>query len=127
MRPHGKARVNPTNPEGFGECSYCGDIVNLVDMRWNFEWAGMHLWNTRSLRCQRCVDTPNEQLRTIILPPDPPPLLNARPPNYAYEEQTPLVTQFSGAGYPPYGAGPAMIMCDQSGEVALLMQYTTSI
>jgi hypothetical protein len=126
MRPHGRARVNPTNPEGFGECDRCGLIYNLVDFEWQFEYAGMKLQNTHILVCDTCLDVPQPQLRTIILPPDPPPLLNARPPNYAYEEQTPLVTQFSGAGYPPYGAGPAMIMCDQSGEIALLMQYTTS-
>lgn len=38
----------------------------------------------------RCFATPNEQLRTIILPPDPPPILNARVPDYAYEEAGPV-------------------------------------
>jgi len=36
------------------------------------------------------MDVPQEQLRTIILPPDPPPILNARPPNFAYEEAGPV-------------------------------------
>ena len=43
----------------------------------------------------RCFDIPNEQLRTIILPPDPPPILNARVPNFAYAEDGPPQTQLS--------------------------------
>jgi hypothetical protein len=50
-------------------------------------WGGTHLYNQRLLVCyDKCYDTPQEQLRTIILPPDPPPILNARPPNFAVEE-----------------------------------------
>jgi len=34
------------------------------------------------LVCKSCLDVPQEQLRTIILPPDPVPISNPRPENY---------------------------------------------
>lgn len=72
-----------------------------------------------------CLDVPQEQLKTILLPPDPMPLLNARVPSFAYEEQTPIVMQFGGAEFPQW-AGPAFIMCDETGEIPLVLQYLTS-
>lgn len=92
MRPHGrKARVNPQNPEAFAQCDRCGDWRNRSDLTWQMQWTGTHLYNTGALVCHdRCYDIPFEQLRTIILPPDPPPVLNARPPNFAYEEAGPV-------------------------------------
>ena len=128
MRPHGKyTRVNPQNPEAFAQCDRCGFWRQSSDLIWQTAWAGTHIYNVQELVCKdRCFDTPNEQLRTIILPPDPPPVLNARVPDFEYEEQTVMVTQFGGPMEPPWGAGPAMIMCDQSGELPLLLQYTTS-
>ena len=126
MRPHGRARVNPTAPEAQAQCDLCSEWFNLVDLKFQYIWTGTHLQNIRSLRCYRCLDVPNEQYRTLILPPDPMPVLNARVPDFEYEEQTVMVTQFGGPMEPPWGAGPAMIMCDQSGELPLLLQYTTS-
>jgi hypothetical protein len=123
MRPHGKARVNPNSPEAFGECDSCGIVYNLADLTWQMDWAGNRIYNKRSLRCHRCLDVPQEQLRTIILPPDPLPVVNARVTNFAYEEQTPIIMQFAGPGNPPWGAGPVLIMADQSGEIALTLQY----
>lgn len=94
-------------------------------------WGGQRLYNIQVLVCDRCYDIPQEQLRTIILPPDPPPVVNARVPNFAYEEQIPLIGQqatppASFASTTPWGAGPELLLCDQSGEVALLAQYTQS-
>src|SRR6516225_7197108 len=116
MRPHGRARVDPDNPEGFGQCDRCGFWFNLRDLQWQHEWAGVQLYNKRILVCtaNNCLDVPQEQLRTIILPPDPPPLLNARVPDYAYEEQTVRITQAGpkkGGGNPPWGSGPQLIRC----------------
>ena len=127
MRPHGKyARVNPQNPEALGQCSRCSFWYNLVDLQWQMQWAGSRLFNTGVLVCPRCLDIPTEQLRTIVLNPDPPPVLNARVPNFAYEEQSVLIAQYGGPKEPPWGAGPQLILCDQSGEIPLIMQYTTS-
>jgi hypothetical protein len=44
--------------------------------------------NTRHLVCPNCTDEPQRQLGSVILPPDPVGLLNARPENYTNDEQT---------------------------------------
>lgn len=97
MRPHGKfAVVDPTNPEAFAQCDRCGKWRNRSDLVWQMGWAGQHLYNLQILLCMdTCYDKPNEQLRTIILPPDPPPITNARPPNFTYEESGPVQTTLS--------------------------------
>ena len=125
------ARVSATNPENWAQCDRCGFWRNGSDLVWQTAWAGQHIYRIQILVCRdRCFDIPNEQLRTIILPPDPPPVLNARVPNYAYEEQLVLISQQGGAvkqtypsDQPPWGAGPQLLLCDQSGEVSLLAQY----
>ena len=126
------ARVSTTNPEAWAQCDRCGFFRNRTDLVYQPIWAGTHLYQIQILVCKnRCYDLPNEQLRTIILPPDPPPVLNARVPNFAYEEQIVLIAQ-QGSVYkptapndqPPWGSGPQLLLCDQSGEVPLLAQYT---
>lgn len=72
------------------------------------------------------MDVPNEQLRSLVLEPDPVPVLNARVPNFAYEEQTVMIAQYGGPDEPPWGAGPQLILCDQTGELPLILQYLTS-
>lgn len=133
MRPHGKyANVNADNPEAFAVCDRCSFWRNRSDLVWQTAWSGTHIYNIQVLVCKdRCFDTPNEQLRTIILPPDPPPVLNARVPNFAYEEQTVMITQFATppagfAAQTPWGAGPQMLMCDETGELPMVLQYLTS-
>jgi hypothetical protein len=50
-----------------------------VDLSWQFDWAGAALVNKRLLVCDHCTDTPQQQLRSIVLPADPPVVMNARP------------------------------------------------
>lgn len=92
MRPHGKyAVVNPNDPEAFAQCERCGFWYNRSKLAFQTQWAGQHLYQTGTLVCiTRCFDVPQEQLRTITLPPDPPPVVNARPPNFTYEENGPV-------------------------------------
>jgi hypothetical protein len=121
------ARVSTDNPEGWAQCDRCSFWRNRSDLVWQFEWAGMNLYNKEILVCSdRCYDIPQEQFRTIILPPDPPPIVNARVPNYAYEEQTVMVYQFGGQKLPPWGAGPQLEMCNQQGTQVFILQYLTS-
>lgn len=54
----------------------------MVDLTWQFQFAGPNLQNLRLLVCQQCNDVPQPQLKPRLLPPDPPPVLNARPQNY---------------------------------------------
>lgn len=85
-RPHGQARVNPSNPEAFAICDRCGGLRNHVDLAFQFDYRGEQLKNTGRLVCRPCTDIPQEQLRPRIIPPDPPPIMNARPENYAVDE-----------------------------------------
>ena len=128
MRPHGKySRVSPTDPEALGQCDRCSFWYNLRDLKFQYEWSGTHLYSLGILVCDRCLDVPQEQLRTILIPADPVPVLNARVPNFAYEEQTARLTEFNAPKNPPWGAGPQMLRCLQNGETVRILQYITSI
>ena len=59
------------------------------------------------------------------------PVLNARVPNFAYEEQTPRIVQFAqgtliNTEYPYGKNGPALLRATQGGEQARVLQYLTS-
>jgi len=82
MRPHGRARIDARRPVALAVCDRCQFLFNHSDLQWQMEWRGPKLQNIRLLVCQSCYDTPQEQLRTIILPPDPVPIANPRPENY---------------------------------------------
>lgn len=82
---YGKAEVNPDNPRAFAICDRCSVVTNLHKLRWQMQWNATQLFNTRLLVCADCYDKPQQQLRTIVLPPDPVPLQNVRPENYAFD------------------------------------------
>lgn len=92
-RYHGRADVDPTNPHAFAICDRCGFLFNHVHLNWQYQWVGPQMQNLRLLVCERCMDTPQEQLRTIILPPDPLPIWNSRPQQHAPAEIDHLVGQ----------------------------------
>lgn len=78
MRPHGRARVNPLAPQAFAVCDRCGKWINHVNLRTQVEWAGVRTVDTGFRVCDGCLDVPQEQLRSLILPPDPVPIRNPR-------------------------------------------------
>lgn len=87
MRIHPRrARVDPSSPKAWATSDRNGHVGNLVDMRFQWEYAGTGLVNKRILVHQDELDKPQRQLGTIILPPDPPPVMNARPEPYAIDE-----------------------------------------
>jgi hypothetical protein len=47
------------------------------------------------LVCKTCLDIPQTQLKTIIIPPDPLPVLNPRPENYAVTIPSDIATESS--------------------------------
>lgn len=49
-------------------------MYNHEDLHWQYQYAGVSLVNLRILVCDSCYDTPQDQLRTVILPPDPVPI-----------------------------------------------------
>jgi hypothetical protein len=83
-RFHGHANVNPNNPRAFARCDRCGFIYNHNALRFQFDFRGPQLQNLRFLVCETCYDTPQPQLKPIILTQDPTPIINARPEDYAY-------------------------------------------
>ena len=82
MRPHGRAVIDERNPMALAVCDRCRFLYNHRDLAWQYQWAGPTLMNKRILVCQPCMDVPQEQLRTILLPPDPVPVDNPRPEDY---------------------------------------------
>lgn len=82
MRPKGNANVSQIYPRAFAVCDRCGALYNHTDLTWQYQWRGTKLQNIQRLVCQPCLDIPQEQLRVIILPMDPVPIMNARPENY---------------------------------------------
>lgn len=74
--------LNPNAPRGLGICDDCGRTYHLTDLRYQFQWGGDRLINLNLRVCQSCQDVPQMQLRSIILPGDPKPLRDPRPPSY---------------------------------------------
>ena len=78
----GRARTSLSNPQAHAICDRCGFRYNHVDLAWQMDWAGPGVINKRLLVCPRCNDVPQEQLRSIVLPADPTPILNPRPQDF---------------------------------------------
>jgi len=55
-------------------------------LQWQYDWAGASLVNKRILVCDTCNDVPQEQLRAIVIPADPLPIINPRVEPYAWDE-----------------------------------------
>jgi len=92
-RFHGRAAVDPTRPRAWATCDRCGFLYNHHRLRWQFDFRGRQLANLRLLVCETCYDTPQNQLRPVILPPDPVPIENPRPEPYDADETDYRVTQ----------------------------------
>ena len=82
----GRAHTNPSNPQAFAICDRCNFTYNHVNLRWQMDWRGTSLQNIRLLVCDTCYDTPQDQLRAIVVPADPVPIQNPRTFNYAVAE-----------------------------------------
>lgn len=92
-RYHGRAIVDPSNPQAFGVCDRCDFLYNLNDLQFQYQFNGTGLYNTRMRVCRTCMDVPQPQFLNPILPPDPLPVMNPRPFNYAAAEVDYLNTQ----------------------------------
>lgn len=100
MRATGRASVSSRNPSAFAICDRCGFLYNHNRLQWQFDYAGAGLINKRILVCSPCLDTPQNQLRAIVLPADPMPIVNPRVQDYVAAEtdniaiNAPTVTDF---------------------------------
>lgn len=82
----GRARTSARDPRAFGVCDRCSLWYNHFELRWQYDWAGASIINKRMLVCETCYDKPQEQLRAIVLPADPMPIVNPRVEPYAWDE-----------------------------------------
>jgi hypothetical protein len=106
----GKAVANPNAPSAFGTCDRCQTVYLHRDLRWQFDFRGRSLANLRILVCSRCEDTPQPQLLPRVIPPDPTPIINARPFPYCEAITDDRVT--SNPALPPVAfatSGPILL------------------
>ena len=96
----GRARTSPSSPQAHAICDRCGFRYNFVDLQWQYDWRGAALQNLRILVCNSCLDTPQEQLRAIVVPADPTPIVNARVQDFTVAE-TDYVTTSAPTVYDP--------------------------
>lgn len=80
--PTSRARVSARSPQAQAVCDRCYLNFSLRSLSWQYQWAGNKLQNLRILVCKTCLDKPQPQLKSLIIPPDPVPLLNTRPEQY---------------------------------------------
>lgn len=78
----GRARISSRTPQAAGQCDRCGFLYTHAGMKFQYDWRGSTLQNTQMLVCTRCYDTPQDQLRSIVIPADPMPIRNPRIPDY---------------------------------------------
>lgn len=82
---NGRARISATRPEAKGICDRCGFMYSLADLKYQFQWGGTTLVNLKLRVCRACMDIPQEQLRSFVLPPDPIPAIDPRIEYYGIE------------------------------------------
>lgn len=80
-RPHGKhVHVDSQSPKALGICDYTGFVFLRSDLLKQMEWRGNSLEWTGFYVGRPYLDVPNPQLKPPILPPDPIPVKDPRPP-----------------------------------------------
>ena len=99
----GHARTSARNPQAHAFCDRCGGRYNHVDLSWQMDWAGASIINKRILVCRTCMDLPQTQLRSIVLPADPVPIMNPRPGNN--EKYATTFRSLSGSGTVDFWTG----------------------
>lgn len=82
----GRARTSVTNPQAHAICDRCGFRYNHTDLQWQYDWRGATMQNVRILVCNTCYDTPQEQLRAIVVPADPMPIMQPRTQDFVQAE-----------------------------------------
>lgn len=85
MSHHSRYEVDPLYPRAKAVCDRCGQLWNHYKLTWQYQWVGPRLQNLRFLVCPECYDKPQPNIRRIIIPPDPTPIMNARPENYVLD------------------------------------------
>lgn len=93
MRVNGRARVDPSAPRAFAICDGCGGLYNHFMLTQQPIWAGARVIPTNKLVCRKCKDRLNPNLRSILIPPDPRPVIDPRPEFYEDYETDYRITE----------------------------------
>lgn len=83
-----RAPTNIRQPAPVGLCRRCGFFFPLVQLVEQYEWRGPSLGKILTRVCASnpgCLDVPQEQLRTIVIGPDPVPPFDPSPTFYAQQ------------------------------------------
>ena len=99
----GRARTSAKSPQAHAICDRCGFRYNHVDLRWQFDWRGTSLQNIRLLVCNSCTDEAQQQLRAIVIPADPVPIVNPRIQDFAVSETDYIYAQTATVTDPTTG------------------------
>jgi len=86
-----RTRVRKTDIRAGGVCDRCFFRYNLTDLHWQHDYRGNQLQDLRLRVCSECLDVPQAQLRSPVLPPDPVPVPNPRLPGAVI----PIITTLS--------------------------------
>lgn len=105
---YSRASVDSRYPRALACCDRCGFTWNHYKLQWQYQWQGTKLQNIRLLVCPDCIDVPQEQLRTIIIPPDPIPIGNPRPDPHNLE--------LYSSSPPGYASGAPNVLTTESGD-----------
>lgn len=113
LHPTGRGRVSARSPRALAVCQRCGFTYQRTQLCNQVQWQGMQLQPLNLWVCKPCYDTPQQQLRAIILPPDPVPIDLPFPEPYLAEVPSYLVTEtgaclVTGSG----GANDFMLVTD---------------
>jgi hypothetical protein len=121
----GRAKTNSANPQAHAICDRCGFRYNWVDLSWQFDWRGAQLANIRILVCRPCRDTPQQQLRSIVVPADPVPIINARTQDFVAASINYSSVSGGGTVDPVTGIPipPSVNLLTQAGENSTTQPY----
>ncbi len=105
-RPQPKYASRDAKRGAWTTCDDCGFIWNQSDMAFQYDYVGGPIPEDMGwLRCPRCITPLTYQRKLLVIPPDPPPLMNTRPEPYAVEE-TSWLTTMDGEVYGTSGGDP---------------------
>jgi len=99
----GRARTSARNPQAHAICDRCGFRYNRVNLRFQYDWRGASMQNLQFLVCDICYDNPQEQLRAIVVPADPVPVVNPRIQDFVTASNDSRSTSGQGAVNYPTG------------------------
>ena len=94
-RPHGRAGAQVPGKGPLAICDRCGFLYYQQDLVWQYDYLGGAVPQSLGvLVCRRtCLDELNHANQLLIIPPDPPPIFNARPEFYDVDETNWLTTE----------------------------------